>query len=121
VRAPADRSLLGTTMLCEEWLAEALAQQGDGTGALELARKAMAQTEKVSEPDPDRALLWMARAYRSLAKSQAALGEWSDARAAAEHAVAAYKQVAASGKGLARQADVAGAEALLQECVGHSH
>jgi serine/threonine protein kinase len=118
-RDPSDYGSILQAIRCQLWLAEALAEQGDRVGALELARQVVERAEKY--PDPETRANHVARAYNSLAKVEATLGEWNDARAAAERAVAGYKQVLASGKGYAHPADLAGAEALLEECIAHSH
>jgi serine/threonine protein kinase/tetratricopeptide (TPR) repeat protein len=119
-RDPSDSMFLINSVSSESSLAEALAQQGDRTSSLEMARKAVAQAEKASTPVPDMAVRAMARAYKSLATVDATFGEWSEARTAAERSVAAYKQLIASGKGYAHPADLALVETLLQDCLAHS-
>ena len=119
-RDPSDHPALVEVIRCQRWLAEALAEQGDRAGALEMAQKAVEGAEKFPGTDRGPVANYIARAYNSLAKVEATLGEWSDARAAAERAVAGYKQVLASGNGYVHPEDLAGAEALLQDCIAHS-
>jgi tetratricopeptide (TPR) repeat protein len=118
-RDPSDQPSLVQAIRCQQWLAEALAEQGDRAGALEMAHKAVERAEKF--PDPKTVTNHVARTYVSLAKVEATLGEWNDARAAAERAVAGFKQELAAGTGYVHPADLAGAEALLQDSIAHSH
>lgn len=119
-RDAADLAFIRQAMASEEGLAETLAQQGDRSGALEMAHAAVARAEKIPAPEADMTLRYVTKAYRSLASVQASLGEWNDARASVERALAGYKQLLATGKGYAQPSDLAGAEALLQECITHS-
>jgi hypothetical protein len=86
-----------------------------------MARKAIARAEHISAPESerDRVRRFTATAYQSLATVQAALGNWSEARVAAERAVTGWRQLIASGSRQADPAKVARAEALLQDCNAH--
>jgi hypothetical protein len=67
----------------------------------------------------DLAIRHRAQAYRALATVYAALGEWKDARAAAERAVSAWRQLANAGSTMVVQAEADQAERLLQEASTH--
>ena len=102
-------------------MAEILARQGDQTGAVEMARKAIARAEQVSaaESERDRVTRSAAMAYQNLATVEVILGNWSEARVAAQRAVDGWRQMIASGSRRADPVRLARAEALLKDCNAH--
>jgi tetratricopeptide (TPR) repeat protein len=120
-RNPSDLSSISQILASQEALAEALARQGDHSGALRMARTAVTLAEQVSSPESerDRVARYIATAYLSVATVQSTFGNWSEARAASERAVAGYRRLIASGSRRVFRAEVTHAEALLQECITH--
>lgn len=120
-RTPTDLGLVSQVLASEEGMAEILARQGDGTGAVEMARRAVTLTEKVSstESERDRVTRSRAMAYQNLANVEVILGNWGDARVAAQHAVDGWREMIASGSGRADPVRLARAEALLKDCDAH--
>jgi len=121
-RSPSDRSLTSQALADEEALAAALALDGNRAAAVEIAQRAVASAERVS-PAPgserDVAIRHRAEAYRALGTVYAALGEWKDARAAAERAVSAWRQLAEAGSTMVVQTEADQAERLFQEASTH--
>jgi tetratricopeptide (TPR) repeat protein len=120
-RSPSDLGLISQALAAEESMAEILAHQGDHPGALEMARKAIGRAEQTSAPESERdhVTRYVAMAYQSLANIEAAFGNWSEARVAAQRAVDQWRQMIASGSRRADPAKVALAEALLKDCNAH--
>jgi serine/threonine protein kinase/tetratricopeptide (TPR) repeat protein len=120
-RSPSDLSLFTQALSSKETMAEILAHQGDHAGAVEMARKAITQAEQlpVAAGDQSRTTRSLAIAYLSLAKAEAAFGNWSEARVAAQRAVDAWQQVIASGSRWVDHDKVVLAEALLKDCKAH--
>jgi serine/threonine protein kinase len=120
-RTPSDLGLVSQLLASEEATAEILARQGDRTGAVEMARRAIALTDKVSatESERDRVTRSRAMAYQNLANVEAILGNWSEARVAAQHAVDGWREMIASGSGRADPVRLGRAEALLKDCDAH--
>jgi hypothetical protein len=61
----------------------------------------------------------IADAYRQLGAVHATFGEWLEARAAAERADAAWRQLAEAGSKAINRTQVDKAEALLKEASAH--
>jgi tetratricopeptide (TPR) repeat protein len=120
-RTPSDLGVVSQALASEEETAEILARQGDQTGAVETARKAIARAEQASaaESDRDRVIRSRAMAYQNLANVEVIFGNWSEARGAAQRAVDAWSQIIASGSPRADPVRLARAEALLQDCNAH--
>jgi hypothetical protein len=88
---------------------------------MEMARTAVTRAEQVSSQgsERDRVAGFSASAYMCLAAVQMTFGNWSEARADAERAVAGYRALIASGSRRVDRAEAARAEALLQDCIAH--
>ncbi len=123
-RDPSDLTLVVQTLNSEETLAEALAHHGDHPGALEMAQKAVARAERLPvtvSSSRARTTRTIAVAYQTLGTVQAAFGNWSEARVAAQRASDDWKQVIATDSRLADPARMARTEALLKDCNAHLH
>jgi hypothetical protein len=106
-----------------EETAEILARPGAQAGAVATARNAIVRAEQASaaESDRDRVIRSRAMAYQNLANVEVVFRNWSEARAAAQHAVDGWRQIIASGSPRADPLRLARAEALLQDCNAHLH
>jgi tetratricopeptide (TPR) repeat protein len=114
---PSDGNLTSQALADEEALAAALALDGNRAGAVEIAQKAVARAERVSSApgsEMDIAIRHRAEAYHELGAVYAAFSEWKDARAAAERAVSAWRQLANAGSKMVVPAEADQAEGLLR-------
>jgi eukaryotic-like serine/threonine-protein kinase len=119
-RSPLDLGLAAQILASEGALAEALAEQGDRNGAVEMAQRATSRAEKLSTgaSDPDRIVRLTALAYGRLARVRATLKDWSDARAAAQHSLTLWRQLTAKSPSL-DTSEVTRIEALVKDCDTH--
>jgi tetratricopeptide (TPR) repeat protein len=121
-RSPSDTSLTSQALADEEALAGALALDGNRGAALDVAQKAIARVARIS-PAPgsesDLAIRRRAEAYRELGAVYATFGEWSDARAAAERALSAWRQLENTRSTMVVQAEADEAEQLLRQASAH--
>lgn len=121
-RSPSEFFFTFQAVADEEALAAAQALEGDRNAALEMARRAVARSERIaSQPGVDREVAKgkIADAYRQLGAVHATFGEWLEARAAAERADAAWRQLAEAGSKAINRTQVDKAEALLKEASAH--
>ena len=89
-----------------------------------MAQKAVARAERLPvtvSSSRARTTRTIAVAYQTLGTVQAAFGNWSEARVAAQRASDDWKQVIATDSRLADPARMARTEALLKDCNAHLH
>lgn len=112
-RSPSSLNLVSQGGTAGLALVEILARQGKGEEALAVARRSLANFEKVSAPEAERERMrsYAARQFVMLATAQGAVGNWTESRASAERALRELQQ---SGTYF-RKSEAEKAEALLRE------
>jgi serine/threonine-protein kinase len=107
-------------LAAERAIANVLAEQGDRAGAIGYAAKALERTERYSYgPDREPRQMYLALGYFAMASVRRTLGDWPEARIAADLAVTEWRALIAGRRNHPNSADLTRAENLLRDCQSH--